>query len=254
MIKFSDGKTVETLAISEKTEYLDGARRSVATITTTGIDYAQAAELFAEGAVWSIVEGDQTYDVWNAYTKAGPITDNRDGTLLVKMGMADTAEQAAVKQAQQAARRAALVAGTEIDSDGDAAAVRSQVEGLFQAAALDDDQKISHRNLCKAWEAGKHEVGESYTALGQIWECFQAYDNGTFPDIEPGQPAWFTFNRPLHGKTPETAMAWVAPMGAHDIYKAEEYMIWTDGKTYRCVKETNFSPEEQADAWEVYLG
>lgn len=35
------------------------------------------------------------------------------------------------------------------------------------------------------------------------------------------------------------------------------YVRWRDGidgKTYRCVKETNFSPEEQADAWEVYLG
>lgn len=29
-------------------------------------------------------------------------------------------------------------------------------------------------------------------------------------------------------------------------------MIWTDGRTYKCVQDTNFSPEEYAQAWEIY--
>ena len=40
------------------------------------------------------------------------------------------------------------------------------------------------------------------------------------------------------------------PTGAHDMYKTGEYMIWTDGNTYKCIQDTNFSPEEYAQAWE----
>ena len=31
-------------------------------------------------------------------------------------------------------------------------------------------------------------------------------------------------------------------------------MIYTDGKTYQCKQDTNFSPEDYAQAWEVYDG
>lgn len=27
-------------------------------------------------------------------------------------------------------------------------------------------------------------------------------------------------------------------------------MVWTDGNTYRCKQDTNFSPEEYPQAWE----
>ena len=40
--------------------------------------------------------------------------------------------------------------------------------------------------------------------------------------------------------------------GAHDMYKSGEYMIWTDGNTYKCISDTNFSPVEYAQAWEIY--
>ena len=32
--------------------------------------------------------------------------------------------------------------------------------------------------------------------------------------------------------------------GAHDMYKAGEYMIWTDGTVKKCLRDTNFSPDE----------
>ena len=88
-------------------------------------------------------------------------------------------------------------------------------------------------------------------ANGQTWECFQAHDPEITPGIVPGDPAWFTFWRPLHGKSPETARPFVPVMGAHDLYRAGEYMIYTDGQTYRCKSDTNYSPEEYAQAWEV---
>ena len=114
-----------------------------------------------------------------------------------------------------------------------------------------DDQKIRASGLYEDWAEGKHSVGDIYNADGQTWECYQAYDNAVYPDIRPGNAAWYTFNRPLHGKSKETARPWVRPMGAHDMYHAGEWMIYTDGMTYLCKQDTNFSPEEYAKAWET---
>lgn len=254
MIKFSTGETVETLAVSAKTEYLSGFNRDVATITTTDLTYEEAARLFVDGAVWSIVEDGKEYTGWNAYTLAGPITDNRDGTLVIKMGAADTAEQAAKKEAESARNLVSVIAGKPVADADEAASVRADVEALFSASALDDDDKIRASNLCKEWKPGNHTVGENYNAMGQTWECYQGYDNATFPDIKPGDPSWYTFNRPLHGKTPETARKFVPVQGSHDMYRTGEYAIWTDGQIYRCKQDTNYSPADYAEAWEVYTG
>ena len=35
------------------------------------------------------------------------------------------------------------------------------------------------------------------------------------------------------------------------MYKAGEYMIWSDGNTYLCVQDTNFSPDEYPQAWQL---
>lgn len=126
----------------------------------------------------------------------------------------------------------------------------------------DDDQRLEVSALYDDWAPGKYEVGDIYNTheggeLGssweQTWEVFQAYDNIEFPDIKPGDPSWHTFNRPLHGKSPETARPWVKPEhGTTDVYKVGEYMIWTDGKIYTPTRDTNYSPEEYAPDWKVY--
>lgn len=118
----------------------------------------------------------------------------------------------------------------------------------------DDDKRIRASGLYDDWSAGTHTVGQIYNAGGQTWECYQAYDNATHPDIAPGNAAWFTFNRPLHGRSAETARPWVAPTHSVDIYQNGEYMIWTDGTTKRCVAAngTNFSPDEYPAGWETY--
>lgn len=93
MIKFSDGQTVETLSVSKSDGDWDGAVRNIAVIITTGLDVAQAVKLFTDGVVWSVVDEDGIEDKsWNTYTKAGSITDNRDGTLVVKMAEEDSTE------------------------------------------------------------------------------------------------------------------------------------------------------------------
>lgn len=113
-----------------------------------------------------------------------------------------------------------------------------------------DDKKIRASGLYHEWSAGKHSVGDIYNANSQTWECYQAYDNAVYPDIHPDNSAWCTFNRPLHGTTPETARLFVPVQGSHDMYRKGEYMVWIDEKIYRCKSDTNFSPDKYAAAWE----
>lgn len=120
---------------------------------------------------------------------------------------------------------------------------------LAGEAVDSDDKRLRVSGLYPDWEPGEHAVGDIYNACGQTWECFAAYDNGVYPDIRPGEAAWYTFNRPLHGTTPETARPFVPVQGAHDMYRAGEHMT-LDGALWRCVSDTNFSPEEYPAAWE----
>ena len=113
-----------------------------------------------------------------------------------------------------------------------------------------DDKRRRASGLYPEWQEGKHSKGDIYNAEGQTWECYQEYDNAIYPDIRPGEAAWYTFNRPLHGTSPETARPFVPVQGAHDMYRAGEYMIWTDGTVQWCKSDTNFSPADYPQAWE----
>lgn len=113
-----------------------------------------------------------------------------------------------------------------------------------------DNDRLAASALYPKWIEGEHAAGELYTARGQVWECIQAYDNAVYPDIVPGGAAWGTFHRPLHAAAPEQARPFVAPTGAHDIYKKSEYMT-LDGTLWKCKADTAYSPTEYADAWEA---
>ena len=94
----------------------------------------------------------------------------------------------------------------------------------------------------------QHEVGEvaTHPETGYPYECMTTYD-GTV------QQDWTIDNRtlwkPWHSRKAEYALPWEQPTGAHDMYKAGEYMIWTDGTVKKCVQDTNFSPDEYPGAW-----
>lgn len=135
----------------------------------------------------------------------------------------------------------------------EAKALRAQMEKTFSLAAanMTSDEIIENRALCKAWEAGKHTAGEVYSTGDQMWQCIQEYDNAVYPDIMPLNAAWGTFHKPYHGTTKETALPWVQPTGAHDVYLTGECMIWTDGIVYKCQSSTAYSPEDYAPAWQA---
>lgn len=120
-----------------------------------------------------------------------------------------------------------------------------------QVKDMENDMVLQCSGLAEPWVPGDHKSGEVYNVGDQTWECFADYDNSTYPDVKPGDPSWFTFNRPLHGKSIETARPWVKPEnGTTDIYHSGEYMVFTDGYTYKAKRDTNFSPEEYPADWE----
>lgn len=122
---------------------------------------------------------------------------------------------------------------------------------LAQIPELTSDDKLRISGVYETWAPGAYEVGDVRNYSGQTWECFQAHNNATYSDIAPDNAAWFTFWRPLHSKTVATARPFVPVQGAHDMYRTGEYMVYTDGKIYKCKQDTNFSPDDYKDAWEV---
>lgn len=138
-----------------------------------------------------------------------------------------------------------------LTSDEEIAAMQTAAVAVLRFVVADND-RLAAGALYPKWAEGQHAAGELYTARGQVWECIQAYDNAVYPDIVPGGTAWGTFHRPLHATTPEQARPFVAPTGAHDIYKKGEYMT-LDGVLYKCLQDTAYSPTEYADAWEAVV-
>lgn len=114
------------------------------------------------------------------------------------------------------------------------------------------DEKLKVSGLYEDWELGSYSVGDIRNHGGQTWECWAAHDNAVYPDINPDNPqTWANFWRPLHGKSAETARPWTKPRaGTTDMYHAGEYMVYIDDKTYKCVSDTVYNPEEYAQAWE----
>lgn len=138
--------------------------------------------------------------------------------------------------------------------DPTAALQEIQTQAVLAQIAESDDKTLGIQ--CMALfpvyvQDKQHDAGEvaTHPETGYPYECMTAYD-GTV------QQDWTIDNRtlwkPWHSRDPEYALPWVAPTGAHDMYKSGEYMIWTDNKVYMCKQDTNFSPAEYPQAWEIY--
>lgn len=137
---------------------------------------------------------------------------------------------------------------------------RTEMEGVLALAKslvatqiADSEDKtlgIQCMALFEPWTKGDYKVGDVRTdpKTGYPYECVTQHDSISNPE-------WTIKNRtlwkPWHSKSIEYALPWEAPTGAHDMYKIGEYMIFADGKVYKALQDTNFSPTEYAQAWEV---
>lgn len=97
--------------------------------------------------------------------------------------------------------------------------------------------------------ASVYAVGDARKYLGQPYTCGQAHTTAGDPNRAPDKAPslWAVY----HAKSAEYALPFVPVTGAHDLYKADEYMIWTDGSIQRCKQDTAYSPVEYAQAWET---
>lgn len=179
---------------------------------------------------------------------AGFVTIEHDGTTVTSCVWDDEAYQ---RWAEDNPEQPEPETSNYIPTAEQSAVVMMRAAFAQQVETMDDDVIIQCSGLADTWTPGNHKVGEVYNAGDQTWECYQAYDNDVYPNVKPDDPSWYTFNRPLHGKSPATARPFVPVQGSHDMYRTGEYMIYTDGKTYRCKSDTNFSPDDYAQAWEV---
>lgn len=126
-------------------------------------------------------------------------------------------------------------------------AVRRALDGLVTKIADSPAEIDENLVAIRPWAPGAYAVGDVRLHVGIPYKCIQAHDSTVnpvwTPDVVP--TLWMQY----HGTTPDTARPWVAPTGAHDMYRAGEYMIWTDGARYRCAQDTVYSPADFPQAW-----
>lgn len=124
---------------------------------------------------------------------------------------------------------------------------------------IDDNQAASVKinetvEVVRAWKAGTAAAPVTYTA-GDVrkqndipYRCVTTHTHQGEADWDPAHASslWAAY----HGTSPETARPFVAPTGAHDQYLTGEYVVYTDGKTYKCKQNTVYSPADFPQAWE----
>ena len=128
-------------------------------------------------------------------------------------------------------------------------AMRKALDGLVVRIADSPAEINEYQAAVREWQPGVFAAGDVRQHLGVPYKCVQAHDSTANPGWTPeATPAlWMQY----HGTTPESARPWIAPTGAHDMYKAGEYTIWTDGKTYKAKMDTAYSPADYPQAWDA---
>ena len=129
-----------------------------------------------------------------------------------------------------------------------------QIQAVLTRIAESEDKTLGIQcmALFPVWERGNYVVGDvrADPDTGYPYECIVEHDSITNTGDD-----WTIKNRALwaawHSQKKEYALPWEKPgTGTSGIYHVGEYMIWTDGTVKKCLRDTNFSPEEYPADWE----
>ena len=129
-----------------------------------------------------------------------------------------------------------------------------QTQAIIEKIKSSEDKTLGIQcmALFPVWKRGNYVVGDARTDpdTGYPYECIVAHDSITNTGDD-----WTIKNRALwaawHSRKKEYALPWEKPeTGTSGIYHVGEYMIWTDGTVKKCLRDTNFSPEEYPADWE----
>ena len=108
---------------------------------------------------------------------------------------------------------------------------------------------ISASEFILDWVPDSYVIGDiRKDNTGYPKKCINIHNSLTSPDHTIDVASLWA---PFHATQSTYALPWIAPTGAHDMYKIGEYMVFTNGKMYKCIVDTNFSPTEYAPAWVI---
>ena len=176
----------------------------------------EALDLFVDGLQWSIVYGIQIIPQ-DEFIIAGPITDNRNGTVSVRMGKATATE---VSNA---------ITGGAVDLPT-AYAMRAVIEE--SVTALDDETAATVPSLFPPWKPGEAvNVGDRRYYAPRLYKVIQAHTTQAdwTPDITPA--LWAVLGDPGQAGTIDDPIT--AARGMEYEY-GKYYFDPEDGKTYLC--------------------
>lgn len=222
--------TFPLLSARAATESMKGFRRDVISLTVEAT-YQEAAAAFTDGSTFTVIDDSvipaEEFE-YADHTMAGAITDHRDGTVTVKMGKSNTAEQDAQQEAAEAKATITAIAGAPVT---DVAMVRSVVEA--GAATLSDGEAAKVPSLSKMWVVGEQvEPGDRrfYEPTQLLYKCRQAHT--TQADWTPDQtPALWAVIDVNHAGTLDDPIPAARGMGY--IY-GKYYSDPEDGNIYLC--------------------
>ena len=176
----------------------------------------EALALFTDNVQWSIVYGTQTIPQ-DDFIIAGPITDNRNGTVSVRMGKATATEVSNV------------ITGGAVDLPT-AYAMRAVIEE--SVASLDDETAVTVPSLFTPWTVGEAvEVGDRRYYATRLYKVVQAHTTQAdwTPDITPA--LWAVVGDPGQAGTIDDPIT--AARGMEYEYGLY-YFDPEDGKIYLC--------------------
>lgn len=128
-------------------------------------------------------------------------------------------------------------------------AVRKALDSFVSKIVESPAEINDNMEAIRPWKEGAYVIGDVRMYDGIPYKCVQAHDStgNAMWNPEATPALWMQY----HGTTPETARPWLAPTGAHDMYKAGECMIWIDNTVRRCKFDTAYSPADYPAAWEM---
>lgn len=210
-------------------EIMFGHKRDVVTLTIEA-SYADAVGNFVEGAAFTIVDDDGAEYVHDEYPTPGAITDNRDGTVVVKMGAANTKEQDLENKVSAAEATVIAVVGAPVS---DVVAARAVVEA--GAATLSDGEAAKVPYMSKKWAVGETvEPGDRryYDPTGRLYKVRDGQGHTTQADWTPDKtPAMWAVVDVEHAGTVEDPIP--AARGMDYVY-GKYYLDPEDEKIYLC--------------------
>lgn len=228
-------KVKETLypaAVSGRMADLEWGNRQTKSITLAKT-YAEALALFPDNVQWSIVQEDdagQTTEWDNSeYSLSGPITDNRDGTVTIRMGKPTDAESA---------NAAVTALAGSVISPQRAAQLRPVIEAA--SVNLSDSEAAQSPELIARWAdrigetvaPGDRRSDTDADGVLRVYKVREGQGHTTQESWEPHlTPALWAVIDAEHAGTRDDPIP--AARGMEYEY-GKYYLDGEDGKTYLC--------------------